>query len=111
MTRSEITAFDVPAKFTIADDENCTGIIFDIAEKSPDRTVFRHKVDGRWTPVSARESADRIVAIAKGLIASGVNPGDRVALLSRTRLEWTLLDFAIWSAGAITVPILSLIHI
>ena len=51
MTRSEITAFDVPAKFTIADDENCTGIIFDIAEKSPDRTVFRHKVDGRWTPV------------------------------------------------------------
>ena len=105
MTRSEITAFDVPAKFTIADDENCTGIIFDIAEKSPDRTVVRHKVDGRWTPVSARESADRIVAIAKGLIASGVNPGDRVALLSRTRLEWTLLDFAIWSAGAITVPI------
>ncbi|MDL9937375.1 long-chain fatty acid--CoA ligase [Gordonia sp. ABSL1-1] len=100
-----MTEFSVPAKFSIADDENCTDIIFGIAAKNPEQVVFRHKQGADWVPVTARESADRISAIAKGLIAAGINAGDRVALLSRTRLEWNLFDFAIWSAGAITVPI------
>lgn len=97
--------YSVPAKFSIGDDENCTNIIFGLAQRSPQHIVFRHKQGDRWEPVTAAEAASRISAIAKGLIASGVNPGDRVALLSRTRLEWNLFDFAIWSAGAITVPI------
>ncbi|MET9203198.1 long-chain fatty acid--CoA ligase [Gordonia sp. NPDC003585] len=105
MTETDVQPFSVSAKFTIAAEDNCTDIIFDIADKTPDRTVFLHKRGDEWVPVSARESVERITAIAKGLIASGVKPGDRVALLSRTRLEWTLIDFAIWSAGAITVPI------
>ncbi|MCH5644511.1 long-chain fatty acid--CoA ligase [Gordonia sp. ABSL49_1] len=105
MTETDVQPFSVSAKFTIAAEDNCTDIIFDIADKTPDRTVFLHKRGDEWVPMSARESVERITAIAKGLIASGVKPGDRVALLSRTRLEWTLIDFAIWSAGAITVPI------
>ncbi len=55
--------------------------------------------------MSAREFLAEVRTAAKGLIASGVQPGDRVGLMSRTRYEWTLLDFAIWSAGAITVPV------
>ncbi|GAA10670.1 AMP-dependent synthetase/ligase [Gordonia alkanivorans] len=100
-----MSEYSVPAKFSIADDENCTNIIFDLAQRSPQHVVFRQKQGGEWTPITAADAAARISSIAKGLIASGVNPGDRVALLSRTRLEWNLFDFAIWSAGAITVPI------
>ena len=48
---------------------------------------------------------DEVVAVARGLVAAGIEPGDRVALMSRTRYEWTLLDYAIWAAGAVTVPI------
>ncbi|GAC51959.1 AMP-dependent synthetase/ligase [Gordonia amicalis] len=100
-----MSEYSVPAKFSIADDENCTNIIFDLAQRSPQHVVFRHKQGDTWAPITAADAAARISSIAKGLIASGVNPGDRVALLSRTRLEWNLFDFAIWSAGAITVPI------
>ena len=100
-----MSEYSVPAKFSIADDENCTNIIFGLAQRTPQHIVFRHKQGNDWAPITAADAAARITAIAKGLIASGVQPGDRVALLSRTRLEWNLVDFAIWSAGAITVPI------
>ncbi len=99
------TEFSVPAEFSIPDDANATDIIFDIAERTPDQVVFHDKVDGQWQPITAGEAVARIVALAKGLIAEGISPGDRVALLSRTRIEWTLIDFAIWAAGGITVPI------
>ncbi|MGC5246591.1 AMP-dependent synthetase/ligase [Gordonia sp. DT219] len=97
--------YSVPAEFTVGADENATSIIFGIAERTPAKTVFRRKEDDSWVPVRADDVAARITALAKGLIASGIGPGDRVGLLSTTRLEWLLLDFAIWSAGAITVPI------
>ncbi|WP_407318413.1 AMP-dependent synthetase/ligase [Isoptericola halotolerans] len=62
--------------------------------------------DGRtWTPVSAHEFDADVLAVARGLVALGVGPGDRVAIMSRTRYEWTLLDFAIWTAGAVPVPV------
>lgn len=105
MTSTASKEFAVPAKFTIGDKDNCTDIIFSIAAKTPRKTIFLVKRGDTWQPVRADEVAAQITALAKGLIASGIGPGDRVALLSRTRLEWTLLDFAIWSAGAITVPI------
>ena len=95
-----MSEYSVPAKFSIADDENCTNIIFGLAQRTPQHIVFRHKQGNDWAPITAADAAARITAIAKGLIASGVQPGDRVALLSRTRLEWNLVDFAIWSAGA-----------
>jgi long-chain acyl-CoA synthetase len=60
---------------------------------------------GRWDDVTAAEFRDQVAALAKGLIAAGISPGDRVALMSRTRYEWTLVDYAIWTAGAITVPV------
>ena len=58
-----------------------------------------------WTPMTVQAFADEAAAVAKGLVALGVEPGDRVAVMSRTRYEWTLLDFAIWAAGAVTVPV------
>lgn len=97
--------FSAPAAFTVGPDENCTDILFGIAERTPGKTVFRREERGEWVPVRADEAAAKVTALAKGLIASGIAPGDRVALLSSTRLEWCLLDFAIWSAGATTVPI------
>ena len=63
------------------------------------------KVDGDWQDVTATDFLAEVHAAAKGLIAAGVQPGDRVALMSRTRYEWMLIDFAIWSAGAVTVPV------
>jgi long-chain acyl-CoA synthetase len=58
-----------------------------------------------WQPVTAKEFEDEIRSVAKGLIASGINAGDRVAIMARTRYEWTILDFAIWYSGAVPVPI------
>jgi long-chain acyl-CoA synthetase len=100
-----MSEFSVPARFSIAESADCTDIIFGIADREPDKIVFRRKDGDDWVPVRAADAAAQITSLAKGLIAEGIAPGDRVALLSRTRLEWTLLDFAIWSAGAITVPI------
>ncbi|ROZ87634.1 long-chain fatty acid--CoA ligase [Gordonia sp. OPL2] len=100
-----MSEFSVPARFSIAENADCTDIIFGIADREPDKIVFRRKEGDDWVPVRAGDAAAQITSLAKGLIAEGIAPGDRVALLSRTRLEWTLLDFAIWSAGAITVPI------
>ncbi|WFN91395.1 AMP-dependent synthetase/ligase [Gordonia sihwensis] len=95
----------VPAKFQIPEERNASDVLFDIVEKQSGKTVFRRQSGSQWLPVTAAEAGAQVTAIAKGLIASGIEPGDRVALVSATRLEWTLLDFAIWSAGAITVPV------
>ncbi|MGI8537279.1 MAG: AMP-binding protein, partial [Mycobacteriales bacterium] len=75
------------------------------AVSSPDAVVFTRKVDGRWAPVTAKEFGTEVRALAAGLIAAGVGAGDRVGLMSKTRYEWTLCDYAIWTAGAVTVPI------
>ncbi len=75
------------------------------AADSPDAVVFTRRVDGGWEPVTAREFAVEVRALAAGLVARGVQAGDRVALMSRTRYEWTLCDYAIWTAGAVTVPV------
>ncbi len=97
--------YSVPAPFTIPDSANCTDIVFSLAADSPNQTMLLEKSDATWTPLDARTVAERVTAIAKGFIAQGVKPGDRVALLSATRTEWILLDFAIWTAGAVTVPV------
>ncbi|MET7462292.1 AMP-dependent synthetase/ligase [Nonomuraea sp. NPDC005501] len=90
---------DVPATASLPD------TVFDRAEREPGRVVMRRKVDGAWAAVTAAELRDQVVALAKGLIAAGVEHGDRVALISRTRYEWTLIDYAVWSVGAVLVPV------
>lgn len=80
-------------------------IPFTNAAEAPDAVVLRRKQGGQWRPVTARAFAREVSAAAKGLIAAGLEPGDRVALMSRTRYEWAVLDFAIWAAGGQTVPV------
>ncbi|MFJ9627763.1 AMP-dependent synthetase/ligase [Streptomyces sp. NPDC101175] len=78
---------------------------FTNAAEAPDTVVLRRARGGSWHPVTAAAFAREVTATAKGLIAAGLEPGGRVAVMSRTRYEWTLLDFAIWAAGGRTVPI------
>lgn len=78
---------------------------FTNAGEAPDAVVLRRKQGDTWHPVTAVAFAREVTAVAKGLIAAGLEPGGRVAVMSRTRYEWTVLDFAIWAAGGQTVPI------
>ncbi|MEU4645452.1 AMP-dependent synthetase/ligase [Micromonospora sp. NPDC023814] len=91
-------------------------VVWHNAERDPDQTQFvRPDPDPRsWpagrsgrgaTTVTCRQFRDDVQAVARGLVATGVQPGDRVALMSRTRYEWTLVDYALWSVGAVTVPV------
>jgi len=84
---------------------NATDDIVEQAARRPDHVAFSHVIGGEWRPVTAREFADQVAGLAAGLMASGVRPGDRIGLMSGTRYEWTLCDFAIWTAGAVSVPI------
>ncbi|MEV2243196.1 long-chain fatty acid--CoA ligase [Streptomyces sp. NPDC049970] len=80
--------------------------VFDFAEEDPHRIALGRKdAEQRWHDVSAAAFRDEVLALAKGLIAQGVRFGDRVALMSRTRYEWTLFDFALWTVGAQSVPV------
>nr|WSX54570.1 AMP-dependent synthetase/ligase [Streptomyces sp. NBC_00974] len=81
-------------------------IPFDNAREAPGEAVLARKErDGTWRDVSAAEFAAEVLAVAKGLIAEGLRPGDRLAIMARTTYEWTLLDFAGWAAGLVTVPV------
>ena len=97
--------FSLPALYEVPSDGNLTDLIRRNAAQHADVAVMSRKVAGVWTDVTATQFLAEVRAVAKGLMAAGVKPGDRVALLSRTRYEWVLLDFAIWSAGAVTVPV------
>ncbi|MGY3060450.1 long-chain acyl-CoA synthetase [Streptomyces sp. TE3672] len=81
-------------------------VVFDHAEEDPDRVALGRKdASGQWRDVTAAAFRDEVLALAKGLIAHGVRFGDRVALMSRTRYEWTLFDLALWAVGAQSVPV------
>lgn len=84
---------------------NLTDDVVTNAAEAPDAVVFSRRVGEEWTDVTAAGFHDEVRAVAKGLVAAGVEVGDRVALLSKTRYEWTLLDYATWFAGAVGVPI------
>ncbi|WP_037898027.1 AMP-dependent synthetase/ligase [Streptomyces sp. NRRL S-920] len=79
--------------------------VFDHAAEDPTRIALGRKTDGQWQDVTSARFRDEVLALAKGLIAHGVRFGDRVAIMSRTRYEWTLFDFALWSIGAQVVPV------
>ncbi|WP_433534958.1 AMP-dependent synthetase/ligase [Micromonospora sp. CA-249363] len=104
--------FSVPPIVTVGEAANLTDPVWDNAEIAPDTVQFARatgSADGggatTWTEVTCLAFRDEVAAVARGLIAVGVQPGDRVALMSRTRYEWTLLDYAIWATGGVTVPI------
>ncbi|MET9800802.1 AMP-binding protein [Streptomyces sp. NPDC006368] len=97
--------FSLPALYEVPTDGNLTDLIRRNAAQHPDVAVMARKVAGVWTDVTATRFLAEVRAAAKGLIAQGVRPGDRVGLISRTRYEWVQMDFAIWSAGAVTVPV------
>ncbi|MEV7681011.1 AMP-dependent synthetase/ligase [Streptomyces sp. NPDC088341] len=97
--------FSLPALYEVPADGNLTDLVRRNAAQHPDVAVLGRKVAGVWTDVTATQFLAEVRAAAKGLIAAGIRPGDRVALMSRTRFEWVQLDFAIWTAGAVTVPV------
>jgi long-chain acyl-CoA synthetase len=100
-----VREFSVPANSPVAEHDNVVRSVFDHERGDPGHVIFRRLVEGAWTDMTCAEAAAQIRATALGLIASGVKPGDRVALLSATRYEWPIIDFAILAVGALTVPI------
>ncbi|MEC3952188.1 long-chain fatty acid--CoA ligase [Nocardia sp. CDC153] len=98
--------FEVPATYTIPETANMSDGAFRHAEQTPDLVVF-NTPDGKggWNDVTATEFAKAVTDVAKGLIASGIELGDRVAIMAATSYEWVVLDFAIWAAGGCTVAI------
>ncbi|HEY0475597.1 MAG TPA: AMP-binding protein, partial [Kribbella sp.] len=97
--------YTVPAVIEAPVSGGLSDAVWANASSHPDTAVFSRRVAGGWLDISAAEFARQVSGVAKGLIAAGVKHGDRVALLSATRYEWTLIDYAIWSIGAATVPI------
>ena len=97
--------YSVPVAYRVRPDDNVTQDVFGHARARPEGVGLMRLVDGAWTPVTWGEFTAAITALAAGLIRAGVSPGDRVALMSRTRYEWTLVDFAILAAGGVVVPI------
>jgi len=85
---------------------NITDLLIDRVAETPKIPLFAiEQADGRWHDVSGEDFLAQVQVVAKGLIASGIQPGQAVAIMSKTRYEWTLIDFAIWFAGAVSVPI------
>ncbi|MFE9632572.1 AMP-dependent synthetase/ligase [Streptomyces sp. NPDC006463] len=95
----------VPPVVTDAPVGGLADVVFRHAREEPDRVVLGRKTDGVWRDVTSAELAAEVLALAKGLLAQGVRFGDRVAVMSRTRYEWTLFDFALWAIGAQPVPV------
>ena len=85
---------------------NVTDLLVDRLKQTPDGALFSlPTADGGWTDVTTREFYDQVVGLAKGLIAAGIKPGEKIGFMCKTRYEWTLIDFATWFAGAVLVPI------
>jgi len=100
-----VQEYSSPQVVELEDGDALPDAVFARAARAPDEVVFTRRVDDRWVPVTATEFATQVRSLAAGLVAGGVRAGDRVGLMSKTRYEWTLCDYAIWTAGAVTVPI------
>jgi long-chain acyl-CoA synthetase len=102
-----VREFTIPALADIPDSANLADVITRRASEQPSVVALRRKNEAgdRWLDVTAAAFKGEVFALAKALIAAGIAPGDRVGIMSHTRYEWTLADYAIWTAGAIPVPI------
>ena len=109
--------YSTPAVVDVPASARLTDTVFERAEHDPGLVVLRRKAslapsgarpggqEAAWLDITARQFRDEVAALAKGFMAAGIGEGDRVALLSRTRYEWTVVDYALWAAGAVTVPV------
>ena len=98
--------YSIPALVNIPAAASLADVVFTRAAQDPHAVIMRKLGDaGQWDDVTAGQFRDEVTRLAKGLVAAGIEPGDRVALMSRTRYEWTLIDYAIWAAGGVTVPV------
>jgi long-chain acyl-CoA synthetase len=100
-----VREFTVPATITVASDASVSDTVFDNARDYPDLVSISRRTAEGWEDVTAARFATEVRAVARGLVGAGIAPGDRVALMSKTRYEWTLLDYAIWAVGGVPVPI------
>ncbi|MBO0845429.1 MAG: long-chain fatty acid--CoA ligase [Nocardioides sp.] len=97
--------YSSPLNIEIPSTGNLTDDVVANAKDAPDAVVFSRRVAAGWEDVTAATFLDEVRAVAKGLVAAGIETGDRVGLISKTRYEWTLVDYAVWFAGAVSVPI------
>ena len=98
--------YSIPAFVKIHAPARLTDVVYRRAEAEPGMVVLRKRTGaGSWQDVTAAQFRAEVTALAKGLMAAGIGPGDRVAVMSRTSYEWTLIDYASWAAGAATVPV------
>ena len=98
--------YSIPALADIPTAANLADVVTRRAAEQPRAVALRRKAaDGSWEDISCVQFRDEVHALAKGLIAAGISPGDRVAIMSHTRYEWTLVDYAAWTVGAVVVPI------
>jgi long-chain acyl-CoA synthetase len=100
-----VREYSAPARFSVGDHDNIAAAVFEHEHDDPDFVIYQRQIDGAWTDVTCAEAADQIRSAALGLISLGVQAGDRVSIFSATRYEWAILDLAILSVGAVTVPI------
>ena len=99
-------SYDLPSLVESAATANITDLLVDRVAKSPNLPLYAlQNQDGSWSDLSAADFLSQVRALAKGFIASGIQPGQTVAIMSHTSFEWTLTDFALWFAGAVPVPI------
>jgi long-chain acyl-CoA synthetase len=102
----DMRSYELPALVESTSNENITDLLVERVRKTPNLPLFAiEEPAGAWTDVSARAFLEQVQDLARGFIAAGIKPGDAVALMSRTRYEWALIDFALWFAGAVSVPI------
>jgi long-chain acyl-CoA synthetase len=101
-----VKQFDVPPLVDADPEANATDLLVNRVAATPNSALFSlPTADGGWSDVTSAEFLAQVVALAKGLVAAGVEPGDKIGLMCKTRYEWTLIDFATWFAGAVLVPI------
>jgi len=101
-----VTEYFVPPVVEPDPDANATDLLVARVKASPKEALFAlPTANGGWTDLSSEDFLAQVVALAKGFIASGIEPGDKVGFMCKTRYEWTLVDFALWFSGAIMVPI------
>ncbi|GAB7150098.1 AMP-dependent synthetase/ligase [Mycobacterium riyadhense] len=97
--------YSVPARFAVGEHDHVAAVVYEHERNDPDYVIYQRLVDGAWTDVTCAQAANQIRSAALGLISLGVQAGDRVSIFSATCYEWAILDLAILSIGAVTVPI------
>ena len=97
--------FDLPPVVPADPSANASDLLADRVAATPDRALFAVPDGSGWRDVSARDFEQQVVALAKGFVAAGIQPGEKVGFIARTTYDWTLVDFALFYAGAVMVPV------